>query len=244
MKNKTRFFLFVIVSGVSCSFLSAQTVHQPFNGKNLEGWSVVGGKPEKSFWKVGTATMSRKTPTGLEFLLPENGKGDLVNLSGSNWQNDPTQRGLDLQTNRTFGDCTVDLEFMVPKGSNSGIYLMGEYEVQICDSWGLTGKLTQGDLGAVYSAAEPKLPAAREPGQWQTVHIDFEAPRFDKAGKKIRNAKFLRVVINGKLVQENVEVPNGSTGGGITGKESTKGPLMLQGNHGPVVYRNIRIVEK
>ena len=69
---------------------------------------------------------------------------------------------------------------MVPKGSNSGIYVMGEYEVQILDSYGKPAdKLTQGDLGALYSAAAPKVNASKKPGEWQKFVIEFQAPKFD-----------------------------------------------------------------
>ena len=69
---------------------------------------------------------------------------------------------------------------MVPKGSNSGIYLMGEYEVQVLDSFGKPDdKPGQGDLGAIYSAAAPKMNAAKKPGEWQKFVIEFQAPKFD-----------------------------------------------------------------
>ena len=70
--------------------------------------------------------------------------------------------------------------------------------------------------------------------------IDFLAPKFDAADRKIANAKFLRVRLNGQVVQENAEM-KGPTPGGVTGKEAPEGPLMFQGNHGPVAYRNIKI---
>jgi hypothetical protein len=132
---------------------------------------------------------------------------------------------------------------MVPKGSNSGVYLMGEYEVQILDSYGKPDdKLTQGDLGALYSAAAPKKNAAKKPGEWQKFVIDFQAPRFD-GKKKIGNARFTKVELNGETIHENVEVTKGATGGAL-GEEVAVGPLMLQGDHGPVAYRNIRVTPK
>jgi hypothetical protein len=120
---------------------------------------------------------------------------------------------------------------------------MGEYEVQISDSFAKPPQrgLGQGDMGAIYSATAPSRNAAGVPGTWQTYEIEFVAPKFDANGNKTAKAKFKKVILNGVLVQENVEV-EGSTGGGITGKEHPTGPLMFQGDHGPVAFRNIEII--
>src|SRR6185295_1202024 len=91
--------------------------------------------------------------------------------------------GSDAYTEESYGDVQVHVEFMVPKGSNSGIYLMGQYEVQVFDSFG-KDKLTQGDAGAIYSARAPEKNFAKAPGEWQTFDITFRAPRFYENGKK------------------------------------------------------------
>jgi hypothetical protein len=70
--------------------------------------------------------------------------------------------------------------------------------------------------------------------------IEYCAPKFDAAGKKTANARIVKVVLNGKVIQENVEILRG-TGGGVTNREAPTGPLMFQGNHGAVAYRNIKI---
>ena len=75
------------------------------------------------------------------------------------------------------------------------------------------------------------------------IIIDFQAPRFDATGKKIANAKFIKVELNGQVLHEHVEM-KGPTPAGVSGKESAKGPLMFQGDHGPVAYRNIKITER
>jgi len=227
--------------------VSAQSEVKPFNGKNLNGWKAVDPN-SRNFWVVsfGTAGIAVDNPQALVCVsFPEgDSAGALINLSGHNWGQDEKQRGVDLRTEQEFGDCTVEIEFMMARGSNSGVYLMGEYELQVADGWGRRGRLGQGDVGAIYSAAAPLVNAALEPGKWQKYVIDFVAPRFDADGNKTANAKFVKVTLNGQVVQENVEVPGGSTGGGVTGQEHAKGPLMLQGNHGPVAYRNIVIKEK
>jgi len=197
----------------------------PFDGKSLAGWTAK--HPDKGKWVVGTAVAE-----GNKLAVKEGGS-DLVNV----------QPGSDLLTEQKYGDVTVEVEFMVPKGSNSGVYLMGEYEVQILDSYGKANdKLTQGDLGALYSAAAPKVNAAKAPGEWQRFVIDFQAPKFDGA-KKVANAKFIKVTLNDVVLHENVEM-KAQTPGGLTGKEMAEGPLMFQGDHGPVAFRNIKVTKK
>ena len=72
--------------------------------------------------------------------------------------------------------------------------------------------------------------------------IDFRAPRFDAAGNKIENARFIKVELNGQVLHKNLEMPK-QTPAGVTGKEVPLGPIMFQGDHGPVAYRNIKITE-
>ena len=204
---------------------------EPFNGKDLKGWKLKDEK--KSKWAVGTATLDPAKATEFgPFAPPSAAPGDLVNTKGG---------GCDIFTEEKFGDIHLELEFMVPKNSNSGVYLMGEYEVQVLDSHGKPDdKLTQGDLGALYSAAAPKKNVAKKPGEWQKFVIDFQAPKFGADGKKTANAKFIKVVLNGEKLHENVEMKQ-QTPGGLTGKEAATGPLMFQGDHGPVAFRNIKI---
>jgi sugar phosphate isomerase/epimerase len=198
-----------------------------FNGKDLNGWEVKGDK-EKSKWIVGTAKISSENP---KLLVNTGGSGEMINLA--------TKHGdsLDIYSKAKFGDCRIDLQLMVPKGSNSGIYVMGEYEVQVLDSWDSV-KMGPSDMGAIYGAAPPSVNACKEPGQWQKYIIEFLAPRFDVNGKKIENAKFLKVQLNGQILHRDLEMPS-PTPGGLTGKEAAIGPIMFQGNHGPVAYRNI-----
>ena len=95
-------------------------------------------------------------------------------------------------------------------------------------------------MGGIYTAAAPKKNACKKAGEWQKFVIDFQAPKFGADGKKTSNGKFLKVTFNDVVIHENVEVTK-STGGGLTGKEVASGPLMLQGDHGPVAFRNIKI---
>jgi len=157
------------------------------------------------------------------------------------WNQENPRKGVDIYTEEKYGDCTVKLEFLITTRSNSGVYLMGEYEVQIQDSFGKPDdRLRQGDMGAIYSAAPPLTNASGEAGTWQKFEIEFVAPKFDADGNKTANALFKKVILNDKVVQENVQVEK-PTGGGLTMKEAPTGPLMLQGDHGPVAFRNIKV---
>ncbi len=129
---------------------------------------------------------------------------------------------------------------------------MSLYEVQIYDSYGIR-RPSASDCGGIYPRAEltpryhhidggtpPRVNAARPAGEWQSLDIRFLAPRFDAQGKKIRNARFVRVLLNGQRIHENVEVPT-PTGHAWRDPEVAVGPLLLQGDHGPVAFRNLRV---
>ncbi len=195
-------------------------------------------EPGSNTWKSSKAVMWN----GIEdpgVLLPMGGRGDRLTNGG---------KTCNLMTDEKFGDVELYVEFMVPKGSNSGVYLHGLYEVQILDSFGKT-KPGAGDAGAIYhrwidgkgvGGSPPKINASRRPGHWQSFHIWFRGPRFDAAGKKTENARFLRVIHNGLLVQEDVAV-DGGTRAHLPLPEAPQNPLMLQGDHGHVAYRNIYV---
>ena len=157
-----------------------------------------------------------------------------------------------LLTTQDFGDVEAHFEFLVPKGSNSGVKFEGFYEIQISDSFGVA-KPTASHCGGIYPRAEmlpkyhhidegmpPRVNAARPAGEWQTLDVTFRAPRFDPDGKKIENARFDKVVLNGQVIHENVEVKT-PTGHVWRNKEVATGPILLQGDHGPVAFRNIRV---
>jgi len=204
-----------------------------FNGKDLKGWKFRGGdKGEaKSKWSV---VESVKLKEGMPNRLdPTAGTGVL--LSGDDG------RGVDLLSEFEHGDCEVHVEFTVSKGSNSGVYFQGQYEVQILDSFGKKdADLKYGDCGGIYNTAPPKTNVSKAPGEWQTFDVTFQAPRFDDAGKKTANARFVKVTLNGEVIHEDIEV-KGPTGGQLSDKEAATGPLMFQGDHGPVAFRNIKI---
>jgi hypothetical protein len=177
---------------------------------------------------VGKAKVSPDNP---KMLVAVEGKGEMINLSPEHGAS------RDIYSKKKFGDCRIEVQVMVPQGSNSGVYVMGEYEIQVLDSWGRQ-KMGGGDMGAVYGASPPGVNASKKPGQWQQYIIDFRAPKFDSSGKKVEKAELLKVELNGQDLHEKLKM-NQQTPGGVTGTEAPTGPLMFQGNHGPVAYRNI-----
>src|SRR5439155_6849542 len=100
------------------------------------------------------------------------------------------------------------------------------------------------DLGGIYNTQDPIAEnyEAKAPGEWQTFDIVFQTPRFDDDGKKTTNAKFISVKLNGKEIHKDVDTPK-PTGSEISGKEAATGPILLQGDHGPVAFRNLRVKE-
>ncbi len=196
-----------------------------FNGKDLAGWKMVGGKDAKQ-WRVGKATLDPAAPSKL--AVQEPGSELISPASGAN-----------LVSEESFGDCVVELEFMIPANSNSGVKMMSIYEIQILDSAGKS-KVDSGDCGAVYKESAPKVNACKKAGEWQHLLIDFRAPRFDGEGKKRANAKFVKVILNNQLVQEDVEVAHG-TNVSRNAPEHPTGPIFFQGDHGPVAFRNIKV---
>ena len=185
------------------------------------------------------------------FMKPDNNRLLGVKPGMGVIVNGPTGRTSNLLSESGFGDVKAHIEFMIPKGSNSGVYFNGRYEIQVLDSWGVK-KLKHGDCGGIYQRWDdnrevkgyegypPRVNASREPGQWQTFDVIFRAPRFNRRGQKVTNARFEKVVHNGTVVHADVEV-SGPTRASAYNDEKPTGPLMLQGDHGPVAYRNIRI---
>lgn len=170
------------------------------------------------------------------------GTGILLNI------NNEAQKDA-LFTKWEHEDIKLELEVMLPKGSNSGIYFQGRYELQLFDSWGVKNP-KYSDIGGIYRNWEqdpakifrgiaPSSNAAKAPGLWQKLKIHFQAPRFNEAGEKIANAKFVSVDLNGVRIHSNVEVPT-YTGGQISKQEASRGPLMIQGDHGPVAIKNFK----
>lgn len=208
-----------------------------FNGKDMSGWLPRGGGTEHDWSVIGDVGLN----------IDDNKL--LTTTSGEDiFYNGPTGRTKDLYTEYEHGDCEIHVEFMVSQGSNSGVYVLGRYEIQILDSWGET-ELKYGSCGGVYcrwidnkpvDGVPPRVNASKPPGEWQTYDITFHAPKFDANNNKIANATFIEVIWNGEIVHENVEVV-GCTRGAMLPEEAATGPILLQGDHGPVAYRNVHL---
>ena len=194
----------------------------------IEGWSTVGSV--------------KIDPKNAKALAAEAGAGMIYN--------GPTGRAKNLISKETFGDVELHIEFNVPKGSNSGVKFQAVYEVQIFDSFGAK-TLKGSDNGGVYPRSEekpkyhhiddghaPLLNASKAPGEWQELDVTFLAPRFDASGKKIASAR-ITAILNGKTVQDNLEVET-PTGAAWKNQEKPTGPILLQADHGPVAFRNVK----
>ncbi|WP_445383344.1 3-keto-disaccharide hydrolase [Robiginitalea sp. IMCC43444] len=133
--------------------------------------------------------------------------------------------GVNLRTEETFEDFKLHIEFRYPEHSNSGVYLRGRYEVQVEDSFGKQPSSVY--LGGVYGFLTPNENVAKKAGEWQSYDITL-------VGRRVT------VVANGKTIIGNQIIP-GITGGALDSNEAAPGPIYLQGDHGPVEYRNITI---
>jgi len=228
----------ILLCGGICCLLSAGIACARISlvGDDFSAWRGNTGR-----WEIVSDTFTN--PKNVKLLSSKPGSGIILN--------GPTGRTRNILSKAEFGDVRAHIEFMIPKGSNSGVYFMGRYEIQVYDSYGVEkGQYPGIECGGIYERWDdnrspkgfeghsPRVNASRAPGKWQTFDVIFRAPRFDKNGRKISNARFEKIVHNGVVVHEDVEI-SGPTRGGTYNDEKPLGPLMLQGDHGPVAYRNI-----
>ena len=172
-----------------------------FNGTDLEGWELA-EKGAVNGWKAVDGALVNN---------PEQKEGEAHIQYGN------------LRTTDTFEDFNLKLEVNVPKGSNSGVYLRGIYEIQVMDSYG--NELDPHNMGALYSRITPSEAAEKPAGEWQKMDITLVD-------------RYLTVKLNGKTIIDNQPV-KGVTGGALTSDQFEPGPILLQGDHGRVSYRNI-----
>jgi hypothetical protein len=160
-------------------------------------------------------------------------------------------QGSGISSKQAFGDCQLHLEFATPekvKGSgqgrgNSGVYLMGKYEVQILDSFD-NKTYFDGQCGSVYKQQPPTVNACRKPGEWQTYDIIFTAPRFEENGK-VKTPAYVTVLHNGVLIHNHYELQGGTSyiAPPKYSKHPEKLPFSLQNHGNPLRFRNIWIRE-
>jgi glucose/arabinose dehydrogenase len=213
----------------------------PARESGSEGWLFLTwgdalGRWTSAGWILCDAELDTVDRT--RFVTKE-GNGALVNVGPS-----PSP----FVSKEAFGDAKIHLQFQLPEKGNSGLYVMGRYEVQLLDSYGKEAGLTMGDCGGIYRGETwpgraPDFNAFREAGQWHDLDVEFQAPRFDAKGSKTENARFLRVRIDDVLLHENVEVPE-PTLGALFADEAPFGPLMIQGDHTEVAIADVRVFPK
>lgn len=172
-------------------------------------------------WGPAQSLLNTKDLSGWETLGKEN---QWVNANGVLTSN---RSGSNIKTSKSFKDFKLHVEFRYPEGSNSGIYLRGRYEVQVADSYRMDPQKDQ--IAAIYGFIQPLKNVCKPVGEWQSYDITLVG-------------RVVTVVHNGVTVIYKQEIP-GITGGALDSKEGEPGPLLIQGDHGPVEYRNIKIQE-
>jgi len=201
--------------------------------------------------ELGTlAKLERKSPT-LGAKPPADAKVLFDGTNADAWAGGKiVDQNLLLAGTRSkdeFQDFTLHLEFrtpFVPKATgqargNSGLYLQNRYELQVLDSFGLSG--ANNECGGFYQIKEPAVNMCFPPLAWQTYDVDFTAARFE-GEKKVKNAR-VTIKHNGVTIFEDFELPNLTPGGAPT-EFPGKGPFQLQAHGNPVTYRNIWVVER
>jgi hypothetical protein len=218
-------------------------------------WEELLVSGEKSPWKkidekawifAKDAKLESKEGKLLEAVEP--GKGPV-------WVNGTKGRLPDLITTKDYKDVEVHVEFLLGKNSNAGIKFHAVYEIQLLEMTNKKGPLTGASMGGIYPRAElkpkyhhidegipPKVNAAKPAGEWQTLVVTFRSPRLDSKGEKTANATVVKAVLNDQVIHENQEFKT-PTGNNHTAKEKAAGPFMLQCDHGPTAWRNVKIRE-
>lgn len=204
-----------------------------FQGDSLDGiMNDAEGKTYK--WSAVRAPLLRRDKAPVwgspVKLLKENSLDGWQALGQNQWVVEngvlkSPRSGANLVTTTKYNDFKLHIEFRCPKGSNSGVYLRGRYEVQIEDDEGRYPEKHL--LGAIYGFLAPSEMAAKKAGEWQSYDITLVG-------------RMVNIVANGKTIICNQEIP-GITGGALDSREGEPGPIYLQGDHGPIEYRNIII---
>ena len=218
-----------------------------------EGWiDLLAGKPEET-WKTVDPGWIFSDSVSVDPMKSNRLSAKPVS-GGTIWVNGTTGRVKDLITKKSYGDCEVHVEFFIPKGSNSGIKFHAVYEIQIHDSFGVEQEKLKGEhSGGIYPRSvqdpnyrhiddgiAPKVNAAKKPGEWQTLDVTFRSVRLNGKGEKIANAMIVKAELNGILVHDKQEMKT-PTGANWKKTETLTGPFMLQADHGPVAFRNVKI---
>ncbi len=204
------------------------------NNDQLAGTIISSGGTTYNFTGVRAPLLKRtKAPvwgTPIKLLNGKDTKGWHASGANNQWEVikgvlTSAKSGNNIITDQKFEDFKLHIEFRYPAGSNSGVYLRGRYEVQVEDNIGKEPSSIY--LGGVYGFLSPNEMVAKAPGEWQTYDITL-------VGRRVT------IVANGKSIITDAIIP-GITGGALDSNEGEPGPIMLQGDHGPIEYRNIII---
>jgi hypothetical protein len=207
----------VVTPGKTCTAPSSDAIVL-FDGSNLDKWQKKdGGRPEWALGKDGSVTITKNS-------------GDLATID-------------------SFGSCQLHIEFREPARiegdgqgrGNSGIFLMGQYEVQVLDSY-QNPTYTNGQAGSIYKQAVPLVNASRKPGEWQSFDIIFTAPVF-RPDHSLASPARITVLHNNLVIQNNVEITGSTvyTGKPVYTDHGSRAPLVLQNHGNAVSFRNIWI---
>lgn len=213
--NELKFEGVIEGNTIKGTIISPMGETHPFTGKRapvlIETKEPVWGKP--------VALINSKDLSGWEVLGKEN---QWVNENGV--LKSP-KSGSNIKTSQTFKNFKLHAEVRFPAESNSGLYLRGRYEVQVADSYGMEPAKDQ--MGALYGFIKPITLPVKKAGEWQVYDITIVG-------------RLVTVVLNGETIIYKSEIP-GITGGALDSNEEEAGPIMIQGDHGPVEYRNMTI---
>lgn len=252
--------LFGLISGSGAKGTKAGWINL-FNGKDTTGWKLrqekitltkfvdADGKVIPGAKKKGKLIVDKK---GEEIPGAKAVQETIANPNGWVAENDELRcvkphGGNDILTEKKFTDFELHIEFQAT--SNSGVYLQGRYEIQVNNDYKTKPKIVEKDgkkievwdthqCGAIYGRIAPSKNMAKPPKEWQSFDVVFHGARGDK-GKVTKKAR-VTLIWNGEKVIDNAEI-DGVTGGALDGKVTEAGPILLQGDHGKVAFRNIKI---
>jgi len=193
-------------------------LNAPFPTLSPDGWAYLFNGRNLSKWRL-------RNPDGPQSWSVEN--GELVNAG----------HGTDLISEFPLTDCELHAEFSVPKDSNSGVYLQGRYEVQVHDSFGLNPEMWT--CGSIYGQVIASQNASKPTDEWQTFDITFRGARPSLDGGLASKAR-ITVVHNGVKIIDNAEM-SGVTGGALDADEVRAQGIFLQGDHGVIRFRNVKV---
>jgi len=254
-------FVLLVVMLISVSFAATQVAKYSVHDRERPNPPVV-NPPEQLGQPPSDATVlfdgSKKTLNS-EWVSERSGVDEVPwKVDEENGFMEISRKGGGIRTNKTFGNCQLHVEWFTPEGvdpkitdqerSNSGVFLMDRYEVQVLDSYTDDNYKTNrtyadGQAAAMYGQHPPMVNACRKPGQWQTYDISFLKPLFDENDKVVRKAR-ITVLHNGVVVHNNLDI-EGTT---FHGKKAAYSPhksgyIHLQDHGSPIRFRNIWIRE-